>query len=245
MTTVIRHFPGPKPKMSVAPVQWIPGALSAMLPLFALKNPASSKLYFRADDPNLYGVNVTGLMQTPSVEKNSVRKASNKGYNFYSAPWCISTFPSRDIGLRVEITDVDQSIYDYISALYGLIGVVPVTLTDWRLEQPGYVKQYQILQGSAYVNVNGTTYFGGALKPNTQVSGVDTTSIIDNPLISNDFTFNSATLIPTYRLPYNTFYAIDTPIVISAVDTNNVSADRIYFTLINNVTVYNGPNYNA
>jgi hypothetical protein len=245
MTTVIRHFPGPKPKMSVAPVQWIPGALSSMLPLFALETPSNSTLYFRADDPNLYGVNVTGLMQTPAVQKNSVFKASNKGYNFYSAPWCIPTYPARDLGLRVEITAFDQSIYDYITALYGLIGSAPIALTDWRFEKSGYVKQYQILQGSAYVNVGGTTYFGAALKPTTQVSGVGGTSLIQNPLISNDFTFNSGTIIPTYRLAYNTFYAIDTPIVISCVDSNNVAADRIYFTLMNNVTVYNGPNYDG
>jgi hypothetical protein len=245
MTTVIRHFPGPKSKMSVAPIQWIPGAMSSMLPFFALASQQSSTLFLRADDPNIYGVNQVGLMLTPVVQKNGVTKASNKGYNFYSAPWCIPTLPARDLGQRVEITAVDQSVFDYITALYGLIGAVPITLTSWRLEQKGYVKAYQILQGSAYVNVGGTTYFGAAALPNTQVSGVTTTSSVQSPLISNDFTYDSATSITTYQLPYNTFYAVDTPIVISAVDSSNAASPRVYFTLLNNTTVFNGPNYNA
>lgn len=231
--------------MSVAAIQWIPGALASTLPLFAMTDPTNGTLYLRADDPNIYGVYTGGLQQSPIVEKNSVQKAANKGYNFYSAPWCISTLPARDIGHRVEITSCDQSVYDYITALYGIIGTIPITLTDWRFEQAGYAKAYQILQGSAYVNVNGTTYFGAAKLLNTQVSGVPDLTAVSVPLISNDFTYNSGTSITTYQMPYNTFYAVDTPIIISAVDSSNAETPRVYFTLMNNVTVYNGPNYNA
>jgi hypothetical protein len=245
MTTVIREYPGPKTKMSVAAIQWIPGALSATLPLFAMTEPSNGTLYLRADDPNIYGVYTGGLQQSPIVEKSAVQKPANKGCNFYSAPWCISTLPARDLGRRIEITSVDQSVYEYITALYGIIGRTTITLTNWQFEKAGYVKSYQILQGSAYVNVGGTTYFGGAKLPNTQVSGVSELTAVDVPLISDDFTYNSGTSIRTYQMPYNTFYAVDTPIVISAVDSSNAQAPRIYFTLLNNVTMYNGPNYNA
>ena len=57
MATVQRAFPVAKSKMSVSAVQWLPGALSAMLPFFALNqstNPGT--LYLRGDDPNLYGI---------------------------------------------------------------------------------------------------------------------------------------------------------------------------------------------
>ena len=245
MTTVIRDYPNPKSKMSVSAIQWIPGALASTLPLFAMTDPSNGTLYLRADDPNIYGVYTGGLQQSPIVEKNSIQKAANKGCNFYSAPWCISTLPARDLGRRVEITSVDPSVYNYITALYGIIGTLPITLTGQRFEQAGYVKAYQILQGSAYVNVGGTTYFGGAKLPNTQVSGVSELTAVNVPLISDDFTYNSGTLVTTYQMPYNTFYAVDTPIVISAVDSSNIEAPRIYFTLMNNVTMYNGPNYNA
>ena len=245
MTTVIRDFPGPKPKMSVAPVQWLPGALSAMLPFFSMPDPSNGILYLRADDPNLYGVNVAGIQNTPVVEKGGIQKQSNKGYNFYSAPWCIPTLPSRDIGHRVEVTTVHPSVTDYISKLYTLVGVTGITLTDWRVEKSGFVKLYQVLQGSAYVNVSGRTYFGAAALPNTQVSGVSEVALVDVPLISCDFTFNAAEMIPTYQMPYNTFYAVDTPIVLSASDSSNPSVDRLYFTLLNNVTVFNGPNYDG
>ncbi len=244
MTTVLRSFPTAKSKVSVSAVQLIPAAQSATLPLFALENDSTaSTLFLRADDPNIYGIAYGNLNQVPVVEKAGVQKASNKGFNFYSAPWSIYTFPARDLGRRTQITAIDQSVYDYLTALYTLVGTVTITLTDWRLESEGFVKTYQLLQGSAYVNVNGTTYFGAAKLPDTQVSGVDEYSLIQSPLITNDFTYNGAD-IPTIQMPYNTFCAIDTPITISAVDTSNPNpATRIYFTLQNNVTMYNGPNY--
>ena len=244
MTTVLRTFPTAKSKVSVSAVQLIPAAQSATLPLFALENDTTaSTLFLRADDPNIYGVAYGNLNQVPVVVKNNVQKASNKGYNFYSAPWCIYTFPARDLGKRTKITEIDPSIYQYLTALYTLVGAVTITLTDWRLEKEGYVKTYQLLQGSAYVNVNGTTYFGAAALPNTEVSGVESTSVISSPLISNDFTYNGSA-IPTIQMSYNTFCAIDTPITISAVDSSNPdSSTRVYFTLQNNVTMYNGPNY--
>jgi hypothetical protein len=249
MGTVIRAYPGAKAKMSVGAIQWIPGALAATLPLFAMSDPSNGTLYLRADDPNIYGVYTGGLQQSPIVVKNNIQKAANKGCNFYSAPWCISTLPARDLGRRVEITSVHQSVYDYITALYGLISREPITLTDWRFEKAGYVKSYQILQGSSYVNVGTTTYFGGSKLPNTQVSGVSELTAVSLPLITNDFTYGSGagpyTSIVTYKMTYNTFYAVDTPIVISAVDTSNAQIPRIYFTLMNNVTMYNGPNYDA
>jgi hypothetical protein len=58
------------------------------------------------------------------------------------------------------------------------------------------------------------------------------------------FTFNGTT-VPAYQLPYNTYYAVDTPIVISAIDANHESNGRIYFTLLNAATLYNNPNYNG
>jgi hypothetical protein len=182
-------------------------------------------------------------MISPVVTKAGITKQSNKGFNFYSAPWCISTLPARDLGRRVKITAVDPSITSYITSLYSLIGAVSITLTDWRFEQDGYAKSYQILQGSRYVNVGGTTYFGAANAPNTEVSGVANLKLIDSPLITDDFTFNGS-VIKTWQMPYNTFYAIDTPIVLSAVDSSNPQNPRIYFTLQNNVTVMNSPNYN-
>lgn len=224
-----------------------------MLPFFATLQSDPGVLYLRADDPNLYGVYTSGLITSPVVEKNHVIRSANKGCNFYSAPWAIMPLPCRDLGQRVEITQIHQSITDYITALYSLLDgdsdLDPsgnhINLQQWQMEQNGYVKAYQVLQGSSYVNVGTTTYFGGAKLPNTQVSGEPETSKVMSPLISDDFTFNSANSIETYRLPYNTFYAVDTPIVLSAVDTNNPSNPRIYFTLLNNVTLFNGPNYNA
>lgn len=242
MTTVIRDYPGPKPKMSVAPVQWLPGALSAMLPFFAVTDVSTGHLYMRGDDPNIYGVNYTGLQNTPVVEKATAQKAANKGYNFYSAPWCIPTLPSRDLGKRVWVTSIDDSVFNYITALYNIVGTVPIQLEDWELNESGYVKLYQVLQGSAYVNVGGATYFGGAKVTPTQVNGISSTTAQTNPLITDDFTFNSPSTITTYLLPYNTYYAVDTPIVISAKDVNHPEQPRIYFTLLNNATIYNGPN---
>ena len=244
MTSVVQTYAPPKGKMSVAPVQWLPGALSSMLPFFAIKESSPGTLYLRADDPNLYGVYTAGLMNTPVVTKASVIKNANKGYNFYSAPWCIQTLPSRDIGRRQEITAVDSSITDYITSLYTLIGTTPIALDLWQFEQAGYVKAYQVLEGSRYVNINGTTYFGASAAPNIQVSGVSALAEMNEPLITDDFTFNGVT-VNAYRLPYNTFYAVDTPIVLSAIDTNHIDNGRIYFNLLNATTLYNNPNYSG
>jgi hypothetical protein len=249
MAAIQRDYPSAKGKMSVAPVQWLPGALASMLPFFAVIDEYPGALFLRADDPNLYGIYTAGLMTTPVVEKNGIRKNANKGFNFYSSPWCIPTLPARDLGRRIEITSIHSSVTDYITRLYTLVGRTPITLTDWKLEQKGYVKAYQILQGSSYVNVGNSTYFGAAKEPYTQVSGVSEQIEVASPLISGDFTYNgtdaSGNGIITYQLPYNTFYAVDTPIVLSAVDTAHPNAPKIYFTLLNNVTLYNGPNYNG
>jgi len=251
MTTVLRVQPVAKSKMSVAAVQWLPGALSATLPLFALDQGHSpNTLFLRADDPNLYGVLAGNLTQTPTVFYNGLDKAVNKGRNYYSAPWCISTLPARDTGKRVEIKAIDTSVFQYITALYSLIpangddSVGPmINFSGWRLEKSGYVKIYQTLQGSGYITRNGTTYFGGSDSSDTQISGDAQLISIQSPLINGDFTYNSTTSIPTIRMPYNTFCAVDTPIVISAVDLSNPENGRLYFTLLNNVTLYNGPNY--
>ena len=253
MSSVLQVQAPAKGKMSVAPVQWMPGAMAAMLPFFATLQADPGVLYLRADDPNLYGVYTTGLITSPVVEKNNIIRTANKGCNFYSAPWAIMPLPCRDLGQRVEITEINNSVTDYITALYRLLDndndddleSSGINLQEWQMEQNGYVKAYQVLQGSSYVNVGTTTYFGGAKLPNTQVSGEPIISEVLSPLITNDFTFNSPTKIKTYQLPYNTFFAIDTPIVLSAVDINNPSNPRIYFTLLNNVTLFNGPNYNA
>lgn len=246
MSTVQRAYPVAKPKMSVAPVQWLPGAMSSMLPFFACNQDASpGRLYLRADDPNLYGIIYSGGQQNPIIEKNGVQKPANKGCNFYSAPWCIPTLPAQDMGNRISITSIDNSVFQYISALYSLIGTVSINLTNWQLVQPGYVKLYQLNQGSQYVNVNGVTYFGGQKARYTAVNGVGSITPVTVPLISNDFTFNSGTSVTTYQMPYNSFYAIDTPIVISAVDSNSADSTPIYFTLMNAVTVFNNPNFAA
>lgn len=244
MAAIQRDYPNAKGKMSVAPVQWLPGALASMLPFFAVVNEHPGALFLRADDPNLYGVYTAGLLNTPVVEKNGTAKNANKGYNFYSAPWCIPTLPARDLGRRTEITSIHSSVVDYITALYTLVGSTTITLTDWTLEQKGYVKSYQILQGSSYTNVGSSTYFGGAREPYIQVSGVSEQTEVSSPLITDDFTYNGTDII-TYQLPYNTFYAVDTPIVLSAVDSANPDSPKIYFTLLNNVILYNGPNYNG
>lgn len=244
MANIQRMYPGAKGKMSVSPVCWIPGSLSASLPFFAMPDPNSGVLTLRADDPNLQGVQTVGLTQSPVVEKATIQKPANKGQNFYSAPWSIPTLPARDLNRRVEVTSVDSSITDYITALQGLIGAIPVTLTDWQFEQKGQAKAQQILQGSVYQNVTGTTQFGGTTLPNTQVAVVAALTPVATPLITNDFTFNGTT-VTAQQMPQNTFYAIDTPIVISAVDSANSSSPRIQFTLLNNVTLYNGPNQNG
>jgi hypothetical protein len=245
MTTVTRQYPLAKSKVAVNPIQWIPGALSATLPLFALSSPTESTLYLRADDPNIYGVYAVGLQQSPVVSIAGTTKPSNKGFNFYSAPWCIGTLPAQDLGKRVKITAISPSVYQYITDLYTLIGnqQTPITLTDWRLEQEGYVKMYQLLQGSQFVNVGSSTYFGGQTAMPSAVNGVSEYVPLGVKSISNDFTYNSNTILNVYRMPYNTFCAVDSPIVISAVDTGNPSSPRVYFTLLNGVAVYNGPVY--
>jgi hypothetical protein len=245
MSQITRSYPDPKNKMSVSAVQWLPGALSAMLPLFATNYGLTrGTLFLRADDPNLYGIIYSGGQQNPVVEVDGVQKPANKGRNFYSAPWSISTFPARDMGQRCEITAVDPSVYSYITELYKLVGTVSINLTNWRFEQKGYVKLYQLIQGSQYVNVGGTTYFGGQTLLDTSINGVAEQAPVTVPLISNDFTYNSVTKVTAYQLPYNTFYAVDTPIVISATDANAADpSKRIYFTLQNNVTMYNNPNF--
>jgi len=251
MTTVLRVQPVTKNKVSVAAVQWLPGALSATLPFFALdKANAPNTLFLRADDPNLYGVLAGNLTQTPTVFYNGLDKPVNKGRNYYSAPWCIATLCARDTGKRVEIKAIDPSVFQYITALYSLIPASGedslgsnINLQQWRLEKGGYVKIYQTLQGSGYITKYGTTYFGGSDSANNQVSGVAELTSVQSPLIDNDFTYNSVTTIPTIQMPYNTFCAADTPIVISAVDLTNPANGRIYFTLLNNVTMYNMPNF--
>jgi hypothetical protein len=250
MSSVLQVQAPAKGKMSVAPVQWMPGCMAAMLPFFATVQADPGVLYLRADDPNLYGVNTAGLITNPPINKGGVIKSANKGCNFYSAPWAIAPLPCRDLGQRVEITGIHESVTDYITQLYTLIdgddnlGPSGILLSQWQMEQNGYVKAYQVLQGSSYVNVGTKTYFGGAKLPNTQVSGVPEISQIGSPLITDDFVFTGPNII-TYQLPYNTFFAVDTPIVLSAVDEYNPAKPRIYFTLLNNVTLFNGPNYNG
>ena len=245
MTTVTRQYPLAKSKVAVNPIQWIPGALSATLPLFAISDPNSSTLYLRADDPNIYGVYAVGLQQSPVVSIAGTTKPSNKGNNFYSAPWCIGTLPAQDLGKRVKITAISPSVYQYITDLYGRLGgqVPPITLEDWRLDQEGYVKLYQLLQGSQFTNVGSSTYFGGQTTIPSAVNGVSEYVPLGVKSISNDFTYNSDNILNVYRMPYNTFCAVDSPIIISAVDSGNPSSPRVYFTLLNGVAVYNGPVY--
>lgn len=244
MASVTRDYPMAKGRMSVSPVQWLPGAMSAMLPFFAVPDPKSGILCFRSDDPNLFGINWKGLQNTPVVTKLGVQVSANKGCNFYSAPWAISTLPARDLGRRVQITGVDPAITAYITALYSIVGVVPITLTDWRFEQKGFAKAYQVTQNRLYSSVNGTSYFGGASELMPQVAGVGTSKIIKEPLITDDFTFEGD-LIDTYQMKYNTFYVVDTPIVLSAVDTSNPEQPRIYFNLLNSVSVLNNPDFSS
>ena len=178
MTSVLRHTSDPKNQMSVSPIQWLPGSLSAAIPFFAVINEVPNTLFLRADDPNIYGIGNGSLAQNPQIIKlptpDPVKYPNgeipgNKGCNFYSAPWCIPTFGARDTGKQVPIYTIDPSVYTYITALYNLVGTIPITLTEWELEQQGSVKLYQILQGSRYTNINGTTYFGGASLLNTKI----------------------------------------------------------------------------
>lgn len=242
MSSVTSVSPIPKGKMSVHPVNWLPGSLSAALPFFAVLPNQPNKLYLRADDPNLYGIYLNGTTTSPAVTKNSITKPANKGCNFYSAPWCIPTLPARDLGKRTKIDVVDQSIYDYIDALYTLLGgATTIDLDNFAVVQSGWAKQYQIYGGSQYVKVNGTTYFGAQTLTNTEVNGVPTLTAVPTQLITDDFEFNG-TQVTAYQLPYNTFWVMDTPLVISAVDNNN-PGETLYFTLYNGVAVLNGPNW--
>ena len=236
-----------KTKVSVSPVNWLPGSLSACLPFFAVPDPSSGILYFRGDDPNIYGVQIQGVQQNPVVEKNGVVKPGNKGCNFFSAPWCVPNYPARDVGKRVYIKSVDSSIMQYISALYSLIGVgaVPgtvVNLSSWKIEQPGYVKLYQIIQVGQYINVSGVVYFGAQGQGDTSINGVSSLTRVSQNLITDDFSYNGAS-VDAYQMPYNTFYAVDTPIVISAIDSANPQSPRLYFTLFNNAVILGNINY--
>jgi hypothetical protein len=242
MTTVLKGYNPPKTKMAVSAVQWIPGALSSTLPLFAIDSPTGTILYLRADDPNIYGVYTVGMAQSPVVSISGTTRPSNKGNNFYSAPWCISSLPAQDLGKRIKVTFISPGIYQYITDLYSLIGASTITLTDWQLEQEGYVKIYQLLQGSQYVNVGTSTYFGGQTAMPSAVNGVANYTPLGVKSISDDFTYDGDVL-QVYQMPYNTFCAVDSPIVISAVDSSNPSSPRVYFTLLNGVAVYNGPIY--
>jgi hypothetical protein len=243
MTSVAHVQQLAKTKVSVSPTNWLPGSFSAALPFFAVPDSSTGKLYLRADDPNIYGVALQGIQQNPSVTKNGVVKPSNKGCNFFSAPWSIPNYPARDVGKRVYITDVDTTIYSYITALYSILGgAATITLGNWRFEQPGYVKLYQLVQGSTFVNVGGTVYFGGQTAANTAINGVPDMQVAIQNNITTDFTYNG-TALTAYQHPYNTFYAVDTPIIISAVDTSNPAGPRIYFTLFNSVNILGNINY--
>jgi hypothetical protein len=217
------------------------------MPFFAVVNEFPNTLYLRADDPNIYGIGNGILSQNPQIIKlpqstkyPEGKIPGNKGCNFYSAPWCIPTFGSRDTGKQTVISYIDSSVYAYITAMYTLVGKGTITLTNWRLEQKGTAKLYQVLQGSRYTNINGVTYFGGVSQLNTQVSGVGIGTEVASPIITNDFTFNSTTgTVATYQMPYNTFYAINDPVVISAIDSSNPSSGRLYFTLQNMTSMTN------
>ena len=239
MTTVLKSFPTSKTTVNIGPTQWLPGSLSASLPFYAM-NPKRfpGRLFFRADDPNIYAV-IASTDNIPIIQKNNIIKPFNKGFNFYSAPWVISNFNSRDMGRMHDINEIDSSIYEYITKLYSLISpATPINLINWSLESGGSVRLYQILQGNNITNINNTIYVGGSSLPNSKIAGVSDLTLITSPLISNDFAYNG-TGINTYQMPYNTFYAIEKPIVISAIDGNNPQNGRIYFTLSNSSTVSN------
>jgi hypothetical protein len=240
-------YPKAKSMVSVGPVNWLPGSLTGALPFFSVQNGV---LYFRADDPNLYGIIFQGgLMSLPSVAVKTVGSTNprirlgNKGYNFYSAPWCIPTLPCRDTGKRVEITSIDPTIFTYITSFYKNLTGSTVNLQNFSLEDSGYAKQYQVVYGNQYNNVNGKLIFGGTKSSNPGMGGVNTVSSIVSPNISitQPYTYDDlVNPITTYQQPYNTFYAIDTPMTISAVDD---TGNRLYFVLQNPVSVFNAPNF--
>jgi len=251
MSSISTNYPKAKTLMSVGPVNWLPGSINGCLPFFSVQNGV---LFFRADDPNLYGITYQGgLMSLPPVRVLSIgsdgtiiprRRLGNKGYNFYSAPWCIPTLPCRDTGKRVEITSIDSSIYLYIAAFYQNLTGSAILLTDFNLESSGYTKQYQVVYGNQYNNTNGVLYFGGTTNSIPGVGGVNvlTQTTSPNISISETYTYDGSPLT-TYQQPYNTFYAIDTPITISAIDSSNNNT-KLYFVLQNSVGVYNSPNFN-
>jgi hypothetical protein len=235
--------------MSVYPVSWVPGSLNGCLPFFSVQN---NTLYFRADDPNIYGINFAGGLTTlPSIyygTDSSPVRIGNKGRNFYSAPWAIPTLPAKDTGKRVEVTSVDPSIYTYIQTFYKLLTTDPqtpntlnVNLQNFQLVKTGWAKQYQITNAKQNVNKNGTLYFGGNTNGPQAISlgGVAELSRVTSPNLSStlNYYYNGESL-PTWQQSYNTFYALDTPVVISAVDVNNNNT-TIYFSLENPVQVYN------
>lgn len=243
MTSQLRAFPNSRGMVSVAPISWLPGALNATLPFFSVQNGV---LYFRADDPNLYGIVYQGgLTAVPRVNYNNRIRAGNKGCNFYSAPWCIPTLPCRDTGKRVEVSSIHSSIFSYLTNLYLLLTNGAATLTNFTLEKPGWAKQYQVIYGNQYTNVNGAIYFGGTNTENPGLAGVSVLTAVSSPLLSatENFTYNGSA-ISTWQQPYNTFFGIDTPIVISAVDTSN-NDTKVFFTLQNSVSNYNAPVFNV
>lgn len=235
--------------MSVNPVNWIPGTLNGAFPFFSVQ---SNTLYFRADDVNIYGINFGGGVTTlPSVyyatDPTPVR-AGNQGRNFYSAPWAIPTLPARDTGKRVEVTVIDPSIYSYIHSFYTLLTTDPsqpeipsVNLQDFSLVQSGWARQYQLINRNQTTHTNGILYFGANTTgvQETSLGGVASSSMIQSPNISEtqSYTYDGS-LLPTWQQPYNTFYAIDTPIVFSAIDVNNNNT-LLYFTFENTAQVYN------
>lgn len=240
MTSSLKRFPDPKTLVSVHPVSWLPGTLTGTIPFFSVEDGV---LYLRSDDPNLYGITYNGgLTQPPKVKINNVIKVGNKGRNFYSAPWSIPTLPCRDTGKRVEVTSIDPSVYSYITAFYSLLTNSSVNLTNFSVTTKGYARQYQVVNGNMYTNVNGSIYFGGTNVQNGTIGGVSVKSTQSAPLVSgvdlgrNEIIYNG-TSITTYQLPYNTFFAIDSPVTIKATDST--SGNTLYFTLQNTTSVYN------
>jgi len=241
MSSMSTQYPKAKTMMSVGPVNWLPGSLIGCLPFFSVQNGV---LYFRADDPNLYGITFQGgLISIPHVTVNGKQRLGNKGYNFYSAPWCIPTLPCRDTGKRVEVDSIDPSIFTYIVAFYKNLTGSAIILTNFKTETSGYVKQYQVVYGNQYNNTGGKLYFGASATPNPGTGGVSSLVQTTSPNISITDPYKyDGPAITTYQQPYNTFYAIDTPITISAIDSSNNT--KIYFVLQNSVAVYNSPNFN-
>ena len=250
MSSLISSYANSKTTlMSVYPVTWIPGSLTGTLPFFSVQ---SNTLYFRADDPNLYGINFSGgVASLPPVFLTTDNKihVGNKGRNFYSAPWAIPTFPSKDTGKRIEVKAVDPSIYTYIQSFYLSLTndttepnpIQPITLDNFKLEQTAWAKQYQITNANQNANVNGVLYFGAnpTKLQNSGVGGVAKLTEVSVPNLSSTLTsvYNGSPLT-AWQQPYNTFYALDTPLIISAIDTNN-SNTKLYFTLENTVQLYN------